>query len=202
MDLRAPNVQEYAKRTSRIFHFDCVTYCCLLLIWMYSAESVKRTFFLVPNTYKDLQIQRRALHFIVYKTFVQIFFCMCMYLSPFKRNPVPYHTRVRFNKKWSAKREKKQRSLNYVALAAFTHTTVTASGRTSFVLFSLPQNQTILTLLCVYAWSQFIFRFHSVVFFCVSVTRSSMAGFSCFTFVWLMPARRIVCIRHVCPTSS
>lgn len=146
MDLRAPSVDEYAKRTSRIFHFDCVTFCCLLLIWMYSAESVKRTFFLIPNTYKDLQIQRRALHFIVYKTFVQIFFGMCMYLSPFERYPVLYHTIPEcVSTKSDLKREKKkQRSSNYVALAAFTHTTVTASGRTSFVLFSLPQNQTIL----------------------------------------------------------
>lgn len=86
MDLRAPNVQEYAKRTSRIFHFGCVTYCCLLLIWMYSAESVKRTFFLVPNTYKGLQIQRRALHFIVYKTFVQIFLYVYVFVAV---QPIP-----------------------------------------------------------------------------------------------------------------
>lgn len=145
MDLRTPSVEEYAKRTSRIFHFDCVTFCCLLLIWMYSAESVKRTFFLISNTHKDLQIQRRALHFIVYKTFVQIFLYVYVFVAVQTiPRTVPYHTRVRFNKKWSQKREKKQRSSYYVALAAFTHTTVTASGRTSFVLFSLPQNQTIL----------------------------------------------------------
>lgn len=201
MDLRAPNVQEYAKRTSRIFHFDCVTYCCLLLIWMYSAESVKRTFFLVPNTYKDLQIQRRALHFIVYKTFVQIFFvCVCICR---RSNDTPYHTIPEcVSTKSDLWKEKKATQFELRCISRI-HSHHCHCIRPHFFRSLLPSaksNHT--TVLCVYAWSQFIFRFHSVVFFCVSVTRSSMAGFSCFTFVWLMPARRIVCIRHVCPTSS
>lgn len=166
MDLRAPNVQEYAKRTSRIFHFDCVTFCCLLLIWMYSAESVKRTFFLVPNTYKDLQIQRRALHFIVYKTFVQIFLYVYVFVAVSNDTPyctTPYQSAFQQKVIWEERKKATQFELRCISRIHSHHCHCIRPHFFRSLLPSAKSNH--ITLLCVYAWSQFIFRFHSVVFF-------------------------------------